>query len=168
MLPLVMYATGTSLSFSAILRRMPPMEMTSSSGCGEKQITRRPIGSFDLPRIFDAERVEHGAVHLARRAELCDERRHVRVGVVALRELEDRLVRALRQPDHGAHDQVLRPLHFVEQPRRLDRASALRRRRGRCRTSCWDAAGGTWPRPRRRRHLRRRAARCPPCARRWP
>ena len=26
----------------------------------------------------------------------------------------------LRQPDHRAHDQLLRPLHFVDQPRRLD------------------------------------------------
>ena len=52
MLPLVMYATVTSLSFSVTLRRMPPIEMTSSSGCGEKQIIVRPVGSFDLPRIF--------------------------------------------------------------------------------------------------------------------
>ena len=31
---------------------MPPIEMTSSSGCGEKQTMRSPRGSLLLPRIF--------------------------------------------------------------------------------------------------------------------
>jgi hypothetical protein len=41
-----------SFSFSTNLRRMPPIEMTSSSGCGEKRITRLPRGSLDFPRIL--------------------------------------------------------------------------------------------------------------------
>ena len=52
MLPLVMYATTISLPFWTNLRRMPPIEMTSSSGCGEKQMVRRRIGNLLLPRIF--------------------------------------------------------------------------------------------------------------------
>jgi hypothetical protein len=41
-----------SFSFSTSLRRIPPIEMTSSSGCGEKQMMRLPVGSLDFPRIF--------------------------------------------------------------------------------------------------------------------
>ena len=37
---------------------MPPIEITSSSGCGEKQMIRRPIGSFDFPRIFAPSRLK--------------------------------------------------------------------------------------------------------------
>ena len=51
MLPLVMYATSIAFSFSTSFRRIPPIEITSSSGCGEKQITRLPRCSLLLPRI---------------------------------------------------------------------------------------------------------------------
>jgi hypothetical protein len=47
-----MYATTISFSFWTNLRRIPPIEMTSSSGCGEKTITRLPRGSLLFPRIF--------------------------------------------------------------------------------------------------------------------
>src|SRR5467141_1383648 len=52
MLPLAMYGTSISFSFCTNLRRMPPIEMTSSSGCGEKQIVRRCVGSLLFPRIL--------------------------------------------------------------------------------------------------------------------
>ena len=42
----------TSFPFSTSLRSMPPIEITSSSGCGEKPITRCPVGSLLRPRIF--------------------------------------------------------------------------------------------------------------------
>ena len=57
----------------------------------DDRAARRQLG---LAANLGAERVEHLAVHFARRSELGDERRHARVGVVALRELEDRLARA--------------------------------------------------------------------------
>src|SRR5689334_6932876 len=40
------------------------------------------------------------------------------IRVVALRELEDRLVRLLGQPDDGANRQLRRPLDFIDEPRR--------------------------------------------------
>ncbi len=39
------------------------------------------------------------------------------LGVVALRELEDRLAGALGQPDYRAYNQLRRPFHLVQQPR---------------------------------------------------
>ena len=39
-------------SFSASLRRIPPIEITSSSGWGEKQTIRLPRASLERPRIL--------------------------------------------------------------------------------------------------------------------
>ena len=41
-----------SFSFSTSLRRMPPIEITSSSGWGEKQMIRWSRGSLRVPRIL--------------------------------------------------------------------------------------------------------------------
>ena len=52
MLPLVMYATVMVLVFWTSLWRTPPMEITSSSGWGEKHTIRAPLGSLERPRIL--------------------------------------------------------------------------------------------------------------------
>ena len=94
--------------------------MTSSSGCGEKQIVRLPRGSLLLPRIFAPSALNTSPFTRTGRSGARHERRHAVLRVVALRELEDRALGLLRQPDHGANLQVFGPLHFVEQPRRGD------------------------------------------------
>jgi hypothetical protein len=53
MFPDVWYATTMSLSFWCSLLRMPPIEMTSSSGCGLKTMMRFPCGSLLRPRILE-------------------------------------------------------------------------------------------------------------------
>ena len=114
-----------------------------------------------------AQRVEHQAVERPGRAVLRHQGGEPMLGVVVLGELEDRLPGLVGEPHDGAHGQRGRPLDARPAARASPRGSARRPRRGRGRTWCSGGAAGTSPRPRSRPRPRRRAARSPPCARRW-
>ena len=135
-----------SLSFWCSLRRMPPAEITSSSGCGEKTTTRLPRGSLLRPRIRALSALKTSPLSAAN--EPCRaSRAEIVLAVVHLVELEHGLAgrpgSATRR--HGSPASGIQSIspstHGV-----LIRASARPRRRHPGRRSPGDAAAGTWRR----------------------